>query len=429
MNLRHIIYGTLPLAILLGAGFGLRLRGQEEPSSRQEEEPPVPVKWVEDLNSALTNELSSLPAMDQVVDSFMNHWSLKGAVMTVMRNDSLLYARGYGKADSDTPMTPGTRMRLASVSKLLTAVGIMRLQEEGKVFLDSPVFGPFGVLNQYDPYIRDDNYYLITVENLLRHQAGFTSRGGDVMFSTAKFMQRHGLKEPPTTDYLVKAELGKPLYYEPGTSQEYSNFGYLLASLVIEKVSGMPYEEFMQREVFEPALCHGFRLGGDYLKDRQSGETRYFTQPDDKPVASFDGQYASVSRCYGGNYISGLYGAGGWVGSAVELARLVACIDGGGPVPDLLDPFSVNQMTVWFDDDTYGLGWLDCRPEGEWTRTGSFAGTSALIKKYADGECWIFITNTSTWRGSRFTRNTAELCKNLRSRFDAQLPVRDLFRE
>ena len=211
MNLRRIIYGALPLAILLGAGFGLRLRGQEEPSSRQEEEPPVPVKWVEDLNSALTNELSSLPAMDQVVDSFMNHWSLKGAVMTVMRNDSLLYARGYGKADSDTPMTPGTRMRLASVSKLLTAVGIMRLQEEGKVFLDSPVFGPFGVLNQYDPYIRDDNYYLITVENLLRHQAGFTSRGGDVMFSTAKFMQRHGLKEPPTTDYLVKAELGKPL--------------------------------------------------------------------------------------------------------------------------------------------------------------------------------------------------------------------------
>ena len=113
----------------------------------------------------------------------------------------------------------------------------------------------------------------------------------------------------------------------------------------------------------------------------------------------------------------------------VELARLVAAIDGVGPVPDLLDPFSVRQMTVWYDDETYGLGWLDCRPEGEWTRTGSFAGTSALIKKYADGETWIFVTNTSTWRGSRFTRNTGALCRNLRDRFDSQLPVRDLFRE
>ena len=181
-------------------------------------------------------------------------------------------------------------------------------------------------------------------------------------------------------------------------------------------------------QVFEPAGCHGFRLGGDYLEDRLPGETRYFVQSDDQPTASFDGKYASVQRCYGGNYISGLYGAGGWIGSVVELARLVSAIDGVGPVPDLLEPFSIRQMTVWYDDETYGLGWLDCRPEGEWTRTGSFAGTSALIKKYADGETWIFVTNTSTWRGSRFSRNTGALCFNLRSRFDDQLPKRDLFR-
>ena len=139
--------------------------------------------------------------------------------------------------------------------------------------------------------------------------------------------------------------------------------------------------------------------------------------------------FAEVERPYGGNYISGLYGAGGWTGSTVELARLVCSINGRGPVPDILDPFSVRQMTVYYDDDTYGLGWLDCRPDGEWTRTGSFAGTSALIKTFPDGECWILVTNTSTWRGSRFTRNTAELCRNLRGRFSSSLPVRDLFRQ
>ena len=58
-----------------------------------------------------------------------------------------------------------------------------------------------------------------------------------------------------------------------------------------------------------------------------------------------------------------------------------------------------------------------------------FRGHIGPHKKYADGETWIFVTNTSTWRGSRFTRNTGALCRNLRDRFDSQLPTRDLFRE
>ena len=235
MKHTHLIYGLLTLVILTGAGFWLHMRGQgEKAAAFPEPEPAYPVDWVEDLNEAVVNDLSHLPAMDQVVDSFMTFWGLKGVSLAVMRNDSLLYARGYGKADASYPMTPGTTMRLASVSKLLTAIGIMRLQEQGKVVLETPVFGPFGILNEYDRYIKDDNYYLMTVQHLLRHQGGFTSRGGDVMFSTLKFMQRHGLSKPPSSDYLVQKEVARPLQFEPGTSQEYSNFGYLLLSLIIE---------------------------------------------------------------------------------------------------------------------------------------------------------------------------------------------------
>ena len=95
--------------------------------------------------------------MDAVVDSFMNFWSLRGVSLAVMRNDSLLYAHGYGKADAATPMTPGTTLRLASVSKLLTAIGIMRLQEKGLVYLDTPVFGPYGVLKRSASYSLDEN--------------------------------------------------------------------------------------------------------------------------------------------------------------------------------------------------------------------------------------------------------------------------------
>ena len=413
----YLICCLLPLVLLCG----------QRPSSDVPPEESAP--WKEDLQGTLPNELSQLPRMDHAIDSFMNFWGLQGASLAIVRHDSLLYARGYGKADASTPMSPDVRLRLASVSKLLTAIGIMRLQEEGKVFLETPVFGPFGVLKEYDKYIKDYNYYLITVEHLLRHQAGFTTRGGDVMFNTSTFMRQHGLSEAPTTAFLVQKELGRRLAFEPGTSQEYSNFGYLLLSLIIENVSGMPYEEFMQKEVFEPAGCRHFSLGGNYLKDRLSGETQYFMHADAEPGPSFDGKYSSVDKCYGGNHIEGLYGAGAWVGSVPELARLVCSIDGRGPLPDILEPFSVQQMTHFFDKDTFGLGWVDCTPEGEWTRTGSFSGTSALIKVYPDGECWVMVTNTSAWRGSRFTRNTAALFRNLRGRFSSQLPVRDLFRD
>ena len=414
--------------LLLVAGYLLRgkqLMSADDVLTPNEE----PIAWKADLEGTLPNELSALPRMDHAIDSFLNFWGLHGASLAIVRNDSLLFARGYGWADSDTRMNPDIRLRMASVSKLLTAVGIMRLQEEGKVFLETPVFGPFGILKEYDSCIKDDHYYQITVEHLLRHPGGFSTRGGDVMFNTARFMQQHGIKEPPTTDYLVRKELARRLAFEPGTYQEYSNFGYLLLSLVIERASGMSYEEFMQKEVFEPAGCRHFALGGDYLKDRLPGETRYYMHPDAEPGPSFDGKFASTDKCYGGNCISGLYGAGGWIGSTVELARLVCSIDGHGPVPDILEPFSVAQMTHYFDENTYGLGWVDCKPDGEWTRTGSFSGTSALIKVYPDGECWIMITNTSAWRGSRFTRNTAALFRNLRSRFSSQLPTRDLFRE
>ena len=388
--------GLILLTLALGCTFMCGYQGPCGPMEPDKEA----IHWRDSLNGYLTNELSTLPAMDAVVDSFMNFWSLRGVSLAVMRNDSLLYAHGYGKADASTPMTPGTTLRLASVSKLHT-----------------PVFGPFGVLKRYDSYIKDEDYYLITVEHLLRHQAGFTSRGGDPVFSPYS-----------SREALLQKQLGRHLAYEPGTSQEYSNLGFLLLSLIIEEVSGKPYEQFMQEEVFSPALCRGFRLAGNYLADRHPGETRYYMHPEATLTASFDGRYAAVEKCYGGNDVRGSLGAGGWTGSAAELARMVACIDGQGPLEDILVPFSVRQMTDYYDADTFSLGWNDTKPTGEWTRSGSFSGTQALVKTFPDGECWVFIANTSTWRGSRFAYNIAALFENLRCRFSAQLPVRDLFR-
>ena len=86
------------------------------------------------LNDTLTNSLSDIPevaGLDKKVKSFMREWQIKGASLAIMRNDSLLYAKGYGWADEEEeiPMEPSHILRMASVSKLITATGIMVLQD------------------------------------------------------------------------------------------------------------------------------------------------------------------------------------------------------------------------------------------------------------------------------------------------------------
>ena len=384
------------------------------------------------LNETLVNAMSdtsSLEGFDKYVKDYMTTWGLKGASLSVMRNDSLLFAKGYGMADTNVPMRPGNILRMASVSKLVTAVGIMILQEREYLSLKDQVFGTGGILDDslFNAAIADSLYMKITVEDLLRHKGGFSKKGGDPMFSTRWLMIQNRWKNIPTKEQLTVVQLKRPLAFEPGTWQDYSNYGYLALSMVIEKVSGMSYEDFIQENVLHPAGCTGFRLAGNYYADKYPEEVRYYVQKDDSPVDEFNNSGRKVIRSYGGNNVAGLLGAGAWVGSTPELALLVASIDGKPEVPDIISKESVEAMTEYFDPDTFSLGWNDTKPTGEWTRTGTFAGTSALVKYFPDGECWVFITNTSTYKGPGLAKFTTELFENLRSRYSSRFPLRNMF--
>lgn len=414
------LVATLIVVIAGKSAFGKR-------ASAERESRPVPVN----LNVTLTNEMSdtsSLAGFDRMVKNYLTYWAIHGASLSVMRNDSLLFAKGYGEADSGLEMQPGYILRMASVSKLVTAAGIMVLQDRGLLNIKDHVFGPDGILNDstYNAAIKDTLYYRITVEDLLRHKGGFSRRGGDPMFSTRWIMMQNGWSEAPTQEQLMELQLKRRLKFVPGTAQEYSNFGYLALSMVIEKVSGMDYETFMQENVLRPIGCVDFHIAGNYYKHKLPNETRYYVQHDDEPAEEFNNSGRKVTRCYGGNNVTGLSGAGAWAASTPELALFVASIDGRPEVPDIISRESVDLMTEYFDESTYSLGWNDTK-DGYWTRTGTFAGTSALIKYFPDGECWIFISNTSTYKGPGLARHTAELFDRLREKYSTRLPARNMF--
>ena len=386
------------------------------------------------LNLMLTNEMSEvqeLAGLDRKMKNYLRKWFIKGGSLAIMRNDSLVYAKGYGWAEEEKeiPMTPGHIMRMASVSKLITAVGVMVLQDKGMLSIKDTVFGPSGILQgtQLDSLIKDKNCHKITVEHLLRHQAGFYR---DPLFSSRDIMHLMQLDHAPEADDYFRFVLPKKLRFQPGEWQRYSNFGYLLLSRIIEEVSGKSYEDFIKEDVLRPAGVYDMHIAGIYYDDKRENEVRYYThEGDGKFIEEYNNSGRIVERCYGGNNIPMLSGAGAWCGSPAELARLVASIDGRNEVPDIISKEAVEEMTGYYDKDTFSLGWNDTHPAKGWSRTGTLSGTTALVKYFPDGECWILITNSSTWKGPGQARYTDALFKQCRELYSAKLPAINLFEE
>lgn len=384
------------------------------------------------LNLLITNEdsnIDELSGLDKRMNKYLEKWFFKGMSLAITRNDSLVYAKGYGWADEEKgiKMEPGHIMRLASVSKLITATGIMVLQDMGKLKIQDPVFGPQGVLKDslYIKTIKDPNYQKITIEHLLRHQGGFYR---DPVFSSREVKYQMRLDAPPTRYDFFRLVLGRRLKFKPGSWERYSNFGYLLLSEIIEKVSGVKYEEFIKKHVLEPAGCYDMHICGNYYKDKRANEVRYYThEGDGKFIEEYNDSGNMVERCYGGSDINLLSGAGAWSGSTIELARFIASIDGDDTVKDIISRKSFEQMTEYVDSNTFSLGWNDTNPNTGWSRSGTLAGTCAYVKHYPDGECWILVSNTSTWKGPAQARITDALFKQCRELYSNKLPAVDLF--
>ena len=413
--------------------FTLAFIRQTHDSPKEEKEAVATIR--SDWSDHLTNDLSTTPeltGMDRQIERFIGKWNIKGLSLAVTRNDSLLYAKGYGMADVEEgrPMTPQNIMRLASASKLVTAIAIMRLTEEGKLKLNSKVFGPDGILNDsaYTAAIKDPRLFDVTVDHLLQHKGGFGMGAGDPMFNTKDIIAAKRLTAPPTNEKLTEIVLGRKIAFTPGQGFRYSNFGYMLLSLVIERVTGRDYWEFVTDEVLHPAGCYRFRPATNYYADRHDDEVHYYG-PDNVPVEEWNGSGQMVERVYGGSNVNGLIGAGGWCASSSDLARLVAATDKYPHVANIISNESIDSLTAYAKEGHMSRGWSEIDDQGKWRRTGTLSSTHTLIERFPNGECWVLITNSGVWTGHNFSRSMTQLVSDLRSRYGNSFPRRDLWNQ
>lgn len=395
--------------------------------------PHEEVKEVEKiaLNHILTNEMSNFDGcekLDRAIERFMRANAIKGASFAIMKDDRLLYAKGYGYInDSDsTACTVKNIFRVASVSKLITAIGIMKLKEDGKLQLSDKVFGPNGILNDsiYLNY-RDKKMEMITVEDLLRHRSGFRSPHGDPMFN-AKAVANYLKKELPlTTGDYVEYATRVGLRWKPGTSSRYSNLGYLILSSVIEKLSGSGYEDYIRTAIFEPLGIYDIHIAENFPEDRDEHEVYYYDGGNSGYIEAYDGSEDWVEKANGGNDVKALLGAGAWVASPVELLKLVAAVDDSDYRPNILSNSSITEMTQP-QKHLIPIGWAKVTKR-EWFRSGNMSGTNALIKRESDGSIWVFVTNTSSWKGPKFYLEINSNIRRALSKVKEWPEGRDLF--
>ena len=179
--------------------------------------------------------------LDQVIVDLMEEMNVPGVTFSMVRGDSLLYKKGYGKAniEEDRLFDPDlTPTFVGSVSKLFTSTAIMQLYEQGKVELD------VDVNNYLSGFMIDKNYdEPVTIKNLLTHTGGFEERS--LLLGTTK--QEDKLS---TYEYV---SLGKqPRVMPPGKYLSYSNYGMTLLGYIVQEVSGTPFNQYIKDNILDP---------------------------------------------------------------------------------------------------------------------------------------------------------------------------------
>ena len=373
-------------------------------SNEVEPEPETPTPLHHLMDNSLC-EYEETRRFDASINRFMRYWGIRGGSFALMRNDSLLYAKGYGFANTQDSIPCEVRniFRVASVSKLLTAVAVMHLEETGQLSTQDFVFGEDGILNDslFLDY-RDKKIKKVTVEHLLRHTSGFSNPHGDAAFNMELVAQFLDKPLPLSMDDMVLYATKNRLRAVPGGRFNYSNLGYIVLSKVIEKVSGIPYETYIKDSILAPIGCYDIHLANNYSDGFRENEVTYYEVKEAEPVPAYDGSDTLVMKSLGGNDVRGLYGAGGWVASPVELLKLVSAINKCPVREDFLTPESIDFMTP-YGKNSKPAGWASSSAKF-WLRSGSMSGTSALIKAQKDGYSWVFISNSSSWNGPGLAR-------------------------
>ena len=332
-----------------------------------------------------------LVAFDDAMLAFMDAKGIEAGLLGVMKDGVVVLQRGYGWQDSGhAEGLPATAlMRIASVTKPLTAAAIRRLVDQGMIGLDDYVFDlgqPEGGLLGLTPFLSlgDARLADITVQHLLDHEGGWDRDiVGDLTYMEILIAAEMRVASPPGRENTARWILHEPLQHDPGTTYAYSNIGYMMLGLVVEQYAGTDYMGFLYQEVFDP-------LGVDPV-DIELGRTFAADQNPREPWYQYSSSCTNVYEP--SETVNCPYG--GWDHEArVSQGRVISAT---GPLLHFLEHFYISGSSIGAP-----------RTGGEsstWKRshTGSLKGTSALARQRGDGVNYVVLFNERQLFGTAYS--------------------------
>ncbi|KIW00714.1 uncharacterized protein PV09_07699 [Verruconis gallopava] len=343
---------------------------------------------------------------DKIVDNFVKERSITGLSIALTYDDRLVYASSFGYADAEAELkvTPYNRFRLASVSKSITAIAIMRLVEDGSLSLSDRVLGEDSILgHRYSQKTFDKWERSITVQHLLEHSLGFVDEDMCGTGCDPTYMEKY-----LTLDQwqLVTALLdGYTPSHAPGTFPSYSNFGYFLAGRVVEAASGVvPYAEYVKECILKPMGILNMTLAVD---ERQKHEVKYYDFKEPNRPYSF--------------HVHRRDSVGAWIGTPVDLVKMLTTVNGIPGRGDFLNQTTISTMFTkskitkssyakGFNVSYDGEGLIDAYKDGGYWGTRSFVNIN-----FRNKTTYAIVVNSEMPRNEKFNggRDLKTLMDNL----------------
>ena len=221
------------------------------------------------------NEGDAIRTWSAQLDSLTRVDAFSGTAL-LARGDSVLFQSAYGEAsrEAHTPNRTDTKFNIGSINKMFTKIAVAQLAAQGKIDVDAPI-------DRYLPKYPKEVASKVTVRQLLQHRGGIGDIFGDAYDKADKSKLRR------VSDWIPLFQ-DKPLAFEPGTKQQYSNGGYVLLGAIVEKASGEDYYDYIRKHIYQPAgmkntdhyaksdrvanMANGYTLGGPHAAPKASAE-------------------------------------------------------------------------------------------------------------------------------------------------------------